>query len=238
MGGTLVNKLFVMRNTASLLPLPLKLAVPVFLYLLLVSSTSFGQAAEKPLRKIYAQAATGPASYEGFTTNLGVQAVLQKNWMVSFSFQDYRANPKNLPADYDPGYTLFLILPIPNAYPEQHLTMFSVTGGKCFEWGRSAWVTTEAGLSLVSGEQFRFTSQPVENSIFYVGPNYRDQSEKKTAMGAVLKADLNWAFSSFAGLGIGAFANLNSIQSPVGMEIKLIAGWMNRKPKSRLKTKA
>lgn len=222
-----------MRNTASLLPLLLKLAVPVFLYLLLISSTSFGQAAEKPIRKFYAQGATGPANHGGFTTNLGMQAVLKKNWTASFSIQDYRANPKNLPADYDPGYTLLLIIPIPNPMPEQHLTMVSITGGKCFEAGRSVWFTTEAGVSFVKGKQFQFTGQPVENSFIYVSPNYSDHSEDQTSVGALLKADFNWAFSSFAGLGIGAFANLNSIQSPVGIEFKLIAGWMNRKPKAK-----
>jgi len=48
----------------------------------------------------------------------------------------------------------------------------------------------------------------------------------------MLKADFNWAFSSFAGLGGGVFANINSIQSPVGFHIKLIVGKMNREKKS------
>ncbi len=50
-------------------------------------------------------------------------------------------------------------------------------------------------------------------------------------MGAMLKADVNWAFASFAGLGAGVFANFNSIQSLVGFQIKLIVGKMNRDKK-------
>jgi hypothetical protein len=229
----LAYKLFAMRNTASLLSLSAKQIVPLLVCLLLISSPSHSQTDEKPVRKIYAQLATGPANHGGYTTNLGVQAVLKNNWTASFSFQHIGANPKNLPADYDPGYTLIIILPIPNPYPEHQANLYSVTGGKCFELGRSVWITTEAGVSLVKGDRFQFTSQPVENSVIYVGPNYKDQSEEQTSVGALLRADLNWAFSSFAGLGIGAFANLNSIQSPVGAEIKLIVGWMNRKPKAK-----
>ena len=229
-GGALWYKLFAMRNTS--FPILLKHLASIGVFLFLVSLSSFGQTAEKPIRKIYAQGASGPANHGGYTTNLGVQAVLKNNWTASFSFQDYRANPKNLPADYDPGYTLIIIIPIPNPMPEQHLTMVSVTGGKCFEAGRSVWFTTEAGVSFVKGDQFQFTRKEVgSNNILYQDPNYSDHSEDQTSVGALLKADLNWAFSSFAGLGIGAFANLNSIQSPVGAEIKLIVGWMNRKPK-------
>ena len=59
--------------------------------------------------------------------------------------------------------------------------------------------------------------------------NQQQQTEeKKKTMGAVLKADFNWAFASFAGLGGGAFANFNSIQSPIGFQIKLLVGKMNR----------
>ena len=50
-------------------------------------------------------------------------------------------------------------------------------------------------------------------------------------MGAMLKADFNWAFASFAGVGAGVFANLNSIQSPVGFQIKLLIGKMNKQKK-------
>ncbi|MBD0367912.1 MAG: hypothetical protein ICV53_17640 [Flavisolibacter sp.] len=50
-------------------------------------------------------------------------------------------------------------------------------------------------------------------------------------MGVLLRADANWAFLPFAGLGAGAFAHINSVQTAAGLEFKLIIGWMNRKKK-------
>jgi hypothetical protein len=47
----------------------------------------------------------------------------------------------------------------------------------------------------------------------------------------MLQSDINWAFSSFMGLAAGVYANLNSIQCPVGFNVKLTVGWMNRKKK-------
>ena len=36
-----------------------------------------------------------------------------------------------------------------------------------------------------------------------------------------MRADLNWGFASFMGLGCGVFININSIQSPVGFQGKI-----------------
>jgi hypothetical protein len=103
--------------------------------------------------------------------------------------------------------------------------------GKYFETGRKTWFTTEAGLSIVSGQELKFTSQPIETGFLYWSSNYSVQKENKTTIGGVLKADFNWAFLPFAGLGAGVYANFNSIQSPVGFEIKLLIGKMNTKRK-------
>jgi len=97
--------------------------------------------------------------------------------------------------------------------------------------GRKTWITTEAGLSIVSGEKMSFTSKPVVNDILYVSSNYSTHKESQSAVGGILKADFNWVFTPYLGLGVGAFAAVNSIQSPVGGEIKLIAGWLNTKGK-------
>ena len=130
------------------------------------------------------------------------------------------------------GYTLFLLLPIPDSHPEMAVKFYNISGGKLFELGRSFWLTTEGGLSWVKGEELRFSRQAeVSDGWFYTSSNYAIAKEEKTGVGALLKADITWAFSSFAGLGIGAYAQVNGIQSPVGGEFKLIIGWMNRKPK-------
>jgi len=62
--------------------------------------------------------------------------------------------------------------------------------------------------------------------------NYSTQKTSQTTVGGMLRTNFNWAFSPYVGLSVGGFANLNSIQSPVGVEFKLIAGWLNTKKKS------
>jgi hypothetical protein len=47
-------------------------------------------------------------------------------------------------------------------------------------------------------------------------------------MGVMLQADLNWAFSSFMGLGADVYTNINAVQSPIGFNVKLIFGKMGR----------
>ena len=49
----------------------------------------------------------------------------------------------------------------------------------------------------------------------------------------MIRADYNWAFSRFFGLGAGVFANFNSIQSPVGFNLKLTMGMMRKKAKGK-----
>ena len=49
----------------------------------------------------------------------------------------------------------------------------------------------------------------------------------------MMQADINWAFASFMGMGVGAYANINSIQSPIGVQLKLIIGKMGRIKKSK-----
>jgi hypothetical protein len=56
-------------------------------------------------------------------------------------------------------------------------------------------------------------------------------------MGAMLKTDINWAFASFMGLGAGVFANFNSIQSPVGFQLKFIVGDIGREKKNKTNRK-
>ena len=51
----------------------------------------------------------------------------------------------------------------------------------------------------------------------------------------MMKTDINWAFSSFMGLGVGAFANINSIQSPMGFHVKLLVGNIGREKKNKTK---
>jgi len=176
------------------------------------------------------QVGGGPASQDGTVSDFGIQAVLKNNWTATVSYQSIEMNPKGLPADYKQGYT-FLLFTFYDEFPTNNMNLFSFTAGKFFETGRKTWFTTEAGFSIVNGEKMNFTPQPIVQDFLYSSSNYSVRKEDKTTIGAMLKADFNWAFLPFLGLGAGAFANLNSIQSPVGFQLKLICGWMNRKSK-------
>jgi hypothetical protein len=195
--------------------------------------TIYSQTKETSVKKFYLQAASGPGSHNGISDELGIQAVIKNNWTTTFSYHNIEMDPKNLPADYKQGYTILLIFPFYDEYPATNLNIFSFTGGKCFEAGRKIWFTTEAGFSIVNGEKMSFTPQPIVEDLdfLYVSSNYSVKKENKTTIGGMLKADFNWAFLPFVGVGAGAFANFNSIQSPVGFQVKLLCGWMNRKSK-------
>ena len=194
---------------------------------------SNGQKKETFVKKIYLQGGGGASSQEGFFGELGIQTVLKNNWTASFSYHDIEMDPKNLPADYSRGYTLLLIFPVPDAYPHTNMSLFSFTGGKCFETGRRTWFITEAGFSIVNGEELKFTQQPVVEDWSYISSNYNVTKERKSTIGAMMKADFNWAFLPYVGLGTGVFANFNSFQSPIGFHVSLTCGWMNLKPKQK-----
>ena len=204
--------------------------VILLLLLFAYTTTSFSQTKETSVKKIYLQAATGITNHSGFFYEAGIQAVLKTNWVTTFSYHGIEMNPKSLPSDYEQGY-VFFIFPLYDEFPVTKMNIFSFTAGKFFEAGRRTWFTTEAGFSFANGEIISFSKQPVVWNGLYKSSNYSLKKEKKTSIGAMLKADFNWAFLPFMGVGAGVFANLNSIQSPVGFQAKIIIGKMNYKKK-------
>ena len=192
-----------------------------------------GQEKQTAFKKIYLQGGTGFSSGSGTSVDVGIQARLNNNWVATASYQYMELNPKNLPANYEQGYTIVIFFPIYDDFPYNEMKTFSITAGKYVETGRKTWFTTEAGISFVNGQKVSFTPQPVANDIFYISSNYSFKKENKSTVGAVLKADFNWAFLPYLGLGAGVYANFNSIQSPVGFQVKLIAGWLNTKKKKK-----
>jgi len=205
------------------------------LSLLILSFATFSLLAQSnpgSIKKFYVDFGAGGASNNGAFAQMGATAVLKSNWTISASYYSVDVDPKNLPSDYEQGCTILLIFPIPDPMPSANLNMVNFTAGKLFPMGRKTWFTTEAGISIVSGKSFHFTSQPVEMDWSYISSNYATEEVSKTSIGAMFRADFNWAFSRFVGLSAGAFANANSIQSPVGFEIKLLVGWLNDKRRS------
>ena len=196
--------------------------------------TATGQT--KTMNKLYLQAGAGGGTHESGYYDLGIQAIFKNKWSATLSYQELSMTPKNQPADYqaETGYVLFL----PYTYEvDAIMSLISLTAGRYFKLGRNTWATTEAGLSYVSGEKVSFQhSQVTSTNVIFAATtssNYTTTKENKSSVGFMMKTDVNWAFSSFMGLGAGVFANINSIQSPIGFHIKLLVGNMGREKKNR-----
>ena len=199
------------------------------------------QKKESAIKKVYLQVGAGGNTIEGGHSEISLQTIINNKWSATISYHSLTMKPKNLPSDYKPGAgTILFFIP----YSDEvivNMDLFSLTAGKYFQTGKKSWITTEAGLSIVNGEVASFqptavtTSGPLEILFGMTGTssNYITTIENKTSIGAMIRADYNWAFSRFFGLGAGVFANFNSIQSPVGFNLKMTMGWMGRKAKGK-----
>ena len=216
-------------------PVPKRAGALLTLLLVLWSlSGALAQSAPSSLKRVTGHIGFGGSSKQGYLGTYGLQAITHKALTFSLSYHDINLNPKSLPKDYDPGYEVWILIPVPNGYPEAKLSLLSATVGKSFAASRTISFSTQAGLSLVKGETFNFQRQEVATDFWgSKSPNYSATRKSKRTIGMQLQADATWAFSSFAGLSTGVFANFNSIQSPIGMEVKLVLGWMNRAPKKK-----
>jgi hypothetical protein len=208
----------------------------IFGFLLCGSALNLMGQTTKPLSKIYLQTGAGVGTYNSSDFDLGLKAVLNNKWSMTLSYKGLEMRPKNMPSDYqaETGYVLF----IPYTYEATTaMSLVSLTAGKYFRLGKNFWATTEGGLSYVKGEKVSFErTQSVNTNILIAATttsNYNSIKENKSTVGAMFQADINWAFSSFMGLGAGVYANVNSIQSPVGFNIKLLVGKMGREKKHK-----
>ena len=196
--------------------------------------TATGQT--KTMNKFYLQAGAGGGTHEAASYDLGIQTIFKNKWSATLSYHEFDMDPKNLPSDYEPETGYIFIFPY--SYTVQaNMKIVSLTAGRSFKMGRNTWATTEAGLSYVSGEKISFQHSEVTSSFLIIAAsnssNYTSTKEKKSAVGFMMQTDINWAFSSFMGLGAGVFANVNSIQSPIGFHLKLLVGNMGREKKNR-----
>ena len=198
---------------------------------LLITTCGLCQDNSSFLQKLYATGGIGSTSDKGIASQLGLQAAFKKNWSASLTYHNIELNPKNLPADYIQGYTVLLVFPLNDPMPANNMTTVSLSAGKLLPAGRRTWFNAEAGLSFVSGEDCKFTSQPSIESFILVGwiktSNYEVTKSKVNTVGGLMKFDFNWAFLPWLGLGAGVYANINSNQSLVAYQLMLTAGWMN-----------
>jgi hypothetical protein len=214
----------------------------ILIFLFLYSpSTIMAQKKESAIKKVYLQAGAGGNTIEGDNAEIGLQTIIKNKWSATISYHSLSMKPKNLPSDYQAGTgTVLFFIP----YSDEvilDMELFSFTAGKYFQTGKKSWITTEAGLSIVNGEVASF-QRTISGSVDALGllfgytgttSNYNTTIENKTSIGAMIRADYNWAFSRFFGLGAGVFANFNSIQAPVGFNLKMTMGLMGRKAKAK-----
>jgi hypothetical protein len=215
--------------------------------LIVIFTTSLQSIAQtvSPITKCYGQGSVGGGSFNNLYSDLSLETVFKNKWSVSLMYQDMEMKPNNVPGDYIPatGVGYFLFIPYTYTIPVDNVSMHlvSVTAGRYFKLGRNTWTTTEAGLSFVKGEKLKFTPVPVQRgstdppfgSEDYTTSNYETTHEGKTTVGAMIKADINWAFAPFMGIGAGLYGSFNSIQSPVGYHIKLMIGMMGKQKRHR-----
>jgi hypothetical protein len=189
------------------------------------------------LSKIYLEGGIGPGTYKGINSEVSLTAIFKNKWSMTLAHNNIEEmTPKNEPSDYQPetGYVLFL------AYTGEEtvdMSILSLTAGRYFSLGKNIWATAEGGLSYVTGEKVNYErTQQVSSTIIIAAStssNYTTTKENKSTVGAMMQADINWAFASFMGIGAGVYANINSIQSPIGVQLKLIIGKMGRIKKSK-----
>lgn len=195
--------------------------------LLFVTITTAAVAQEQTaaIKKIYGGVGVGLVHKNGYALDISIQTVWKKNWTTALYYQSGETDPKNIPDDYEQGYTLFF----PDPWPAVAFTMVSITGGKVVDMGKRFWLTVEGGVSLISAEKMTFQRQSASGSGLYVPGNYTATTKSSSAMGGVVRADFHWAILRFAGLGMGVFAQFNSLQPASGLVFKLILGKMNTK---------
>lgn len=183
---------------------------------------------EPALLKYYLDAGLGITNRHGVMANLGVNGVFKNNWTGSVSFHFAAPRDKNMPSDFKPGLDVIAAVLTGAAtkdYPENKLNIFSLTGGKLIPFNEKLWITLEGGPAFFSGEKFTYSK--VDD--WLTGANYSWTTSKTNQVGATLKADFVFAVSNWFGLGVGAFSNLNSIQSIIGGELKLYFGKLREK---------
>src|SRR4030095_7148568 len=214
----------------------------ILIFLFLYSPfTMMAQKKESAIKKIYLQTGGGGNTINGGNGEIGLQTIFNNKWSATISYHSISMEPKNLPSDYKPGTgTVLFVIPYSDEVTV-NMDLFSLTAGKYFKTGKKSWVTTEAGLSIVNGETASFqptVSTTVDPFGFLFGvtgttSNYNTTVKSKSSVGAMIRADYNWAFSRYFGLGAGVFANFNSIQSPIGFNLKLTMGLLRKKAETK-----
>ncbi|MCD6062265.1 MAG: hypothetical protein K0R82_176 [Flavipsychrobacter sp.] len=148
---------------------------------------------------------------------IGLNASISDH-IVSVGVADNYMKPRNLPADYDGGNTIFASRP-DNRYLSLQL-----------QYGRMFTLPTplvrfalRGGLSVGKAEDIVGYTRKDQGWLFY-GSNYEPVYEKKLAAGLVANPQLEFAFTKGWGLAVGVFADINSYKPLGAVYISTIFG--------------
>ncbi len=167
------------------------------------------------VEKVYMSANAGTG------TALGLTMHFNNKWAGMITKESREMEAKNVPKDFDPGYTTVFYIPIENAPPNDRYETYSLSMGRVLsKKSEKAWVMATAGISLCNYTSNEFTRKnTVENYndlllIFLgfggTGSNYSSKEVKKTGFGASLGLQANVNLFRFMGLGGGANLQVNT----------------------------
>jgi hypothetical protein len=193
------------------------------------------------MNKLYAQGGIGGASGKGVSTQIGIRTVFNNKWTFTATKLYFERNAKT-PDNYvgEINYAAFFLpgfIPI-ELYPIANTDLYYLSAGRFFPLTRSVYFTIDAGAGVAKGQKFSFLPKgisPETGKYAHISDNYSVTADEVSSFGGVIRAGLDIAFTNFAGIGFDAYYNINGggINDQVGMNLKLIVGWMNRGPKAK-----
>jgi hypothetical protein len=157
--------------------------------------------------------------------------VFNNKWAITVSTANFDYYPQ-LPDDFqaipvkpDMNYPLIL--------PPKEVKFSHIAFGLFHPFNPSISITADAGIGIATTETFEFSKATGPYTMrgdytdYYV--NYVVSPANVSHVGGIVRVGFDWAFSSFAGLGVDGYYNYNSggIGSNSRVNIKLLVGWMN-----------
>lgn len=191
------------------------LAASLLLFVALQANAQSPSAKPWQVSKAYLSANGGSGTALGFTMHFN------NRWagMITKETGDFEA--KNLPNDYDAGYTSFLFFSFENSKPRESYETYSVSMGRVLtKHSDKAWVMATGGLSVCNYTANEFTRKKIV--VDYYDPllmlfglggtesNYSTKQVKKTGFGASLGLQANVNLFRFMGIGGGANLQVNT----------------------------
>lgn len=170
------------------------------------------------------------------TASLDLKTVFKKKWAITVSTAKFDYYPQ-LPDDFQ-AIPVKPDLDYPLTLPPKKVRFSSIAFGLFHSFNPSLSITADAGIGIATTEQFGFTKTTGPTTMrgdyadYYV--NYAVSPANFSHVGGIVRVGFDWAFSSFAGLGVDGYYNYNSggIGSNSRVNIKILVGWMNTPKKN------